>query len=485
MESTQTAFAVEPELLVATFLPSGTLISVNPAWESVFGKEADVWQRLPQQDRTQAESYIEGGADGSLATNRLFMVRHPTRDQPLPVLLHFLPVVIPEYDMANGQASAVLVTGEVLAEPTSWMLSQTERHRMETLGRMTMGIIHDFNNLLSAVLGHTELLKRIVGEHSGAEGADEHLRTIEQASVDGAALVRRIQQYIRQERERAFEPVDLRRIVEDSVALTKPYWYNEPRRQGIQIDTRLEFESVPRVQGAPSELRDVFVNLILNAVQAMPQGGTITCRVGAVDGKVVVKISDTGTGMTDRVRARIFEPLFTTKGKRGTGMGLAVCYGTVQDHEGDIDVETSLGYGTTMVLTFPAVETDSIKPESAEDDLRQKSARILVVDDETMVRSVLSRLLAMKGHRVSEAGSGPEALEVLQAESFDLVFTDQGMPEMSGRELARAIRSAMPGLPIVLLTGDTDAGTPDSDVSLVLAKPFRIEELESSIQNLI
>ena len=128
--------------------------------------------------------------------------------------------------------------------------------------------------------------------------------------------------YIRDENRTAFEVVDLNELVDDSVTLTKPYWYNEPRRQGISIDAALELAPVPPIMGAPSELRDVFVNLILNAVQAMPRGGTITIATAHDPRRgVVAHVRDTGTGMTDRVRARIFEPLFTTKGKRGTGNG--------------------------------------------------------------------------------------------------------------------------------------------------------------------
>ncbi|MDX1429447.1 MAG: HAMP domain-containing sensor histidine kinase, partial [Rhodothermales bacterium] len=317
MDAADTSFALEPELIVATFRTPSERISVNPAWESVFGSDDDIWSRLPDADRQQIDGYLKDAAGGALITNRLFLVRHPTRDQPLPVLLHFLPVVLPAG--SGSRTEAIVLTGEVLAEPTSWMLSQTERHRMETLGRMTMGIIHDFNNLLSGILGHSELLKRLTAGSSDEEQAAEHLSTIEQASLDGASLVRKIQQYIRQERQRDFEPVDLRRIIEDSVALTKPYWYNEPRTQGIQIDVRMSFSAVPNIMGAPSELRDVFVNLILNAVQAMPQGGTITVTAATAEGdRAVVIVEDNGTGMTDRVRARIFEPLFTTKGKRGT-----------------------------------------------------------------------------------------------------------------------------------------------------------------------
>jgi CheY-like chemotaxis protein len=240
------------------------------------------------------------------------------------------------------------------------------------------------------------------------------------------------------------------------------------------------------ILGAPAELRDVFVNLILNAVQAMPRGGRITFRSCYLkDRGVVVKVRDTGTGMTDRVRSRIFEPLFTTKGRRGTGMGLAVCYGTVQEHEGEMEVETNLGFGTTFTLTFPAAETASVSDLGITSPASVNAVRVLVVDDEPMVRSVLAKLLKLRGHEVIQAASGAEALSTLNARSVDLVFTDQGMPEMNGRLLARKIRERFQQLPIVLLTGDTDAGVPDHDVNLVMAKPFKLDALESAISTLV
>ncbi|NND72883.1 MAG: response regulator [Rhodothermales bacterium] len=475
---------VEADLLVATLSTEGEMVYQNEAWQNVFGPPSRPWTRLSDQEQGLAAQFTEQALNGKFVTAEVFLVRIPNWDQPLPVLLNFIPAQTPD---ANGvlRLKAVNITGEVLTEPTTWMTNQTERHRMETLGRMTMGIAHDFNNLLSGILGHTELLKRS-GLKSVGPGGVEHLDTIEQAALDGASLVRKIQQYIRHERQTAFEPVNIGKIVQDSITLTKPYWYNEPRRQGISIDTSVDLREVPLINGSSSDLKDIFVNLILNAVQAMPHGGTISFRAEYTENQgVAVAVSDTGTGMTDRVRARIFEPLFTTKGKRGTGMGLAVCYGTVQEHDGEIDVETRLGFGTTFILRFPHLETTPvIETDSSEPD-EGKSSRILIVDDEPMVRSVLTKLLSLKGHTVTEAASGAEALAICHNESFDLVFTDQGMPEMNGRILARKLRKMSPDLPIVLLTGDTEAGSPDSDVNLVLSKPFKLESLEMAIAELV
>ncbi|QXD15691.1 response regulator [Rhodocaloribacter litoris] len=476
---------VEPELLVATFSPQGTLLYRNEAWINTFGDTNPPWERLSQEDGDLATRYVGEAAGGLLVTNQLFFVHTPAREEPLPALLHFLPVFRDWAAMARS-VQAVMVTGEMLTAPGSWMASQTLRHRMETLGRMTMGIAHDFNNLLSSILGHLELLKSAWPGEAPAYLMDEHLHPVEQAALDGAALVRKIQQYIRQEKEATFEPVDLPTLIRDVAMLTKPYWYNEPRLQGIAIDLELDLDPVPPIMGLAAELRDVFVNLILNAVQAMPQGGHITIRTRHEPERgVVVHLADTGTGIPERIQARIFEPLFTTKGQRGTGMGLAVCYGIVQEHDGSIEVQSRLGQGTVFILTFPPAHMKVLPPPSGEPPPPQRRARILIVDDEPGVRTVLAKLLALKGHEARVAGSGSEALALAEREPFDLVITDQGMPEMNGRQLARALRRRFPDLPVLLLTGDTDAGEADESVSAVHAKPFRIDQLNSLIQALL
>ncbi len=470
--------------MVANATIDGEIVYQNQAWENVFGAPDKPWRMLSDQEQGFAAQYIKDAGSGRLTTSELFLVRLPNWDQPLPVLLNFLPTQIPD---ANGvlRVVAITITGEVLTEPTTWMLSQSQKNRMETLGRMTMGITHDFNNLLSGILGHAELMKRSTVEIP--EKLLEHVRPIEQAATDGANLVRKMQQYIRHEKLTEFVSVDLNEIVDDASTLTKPYWYNEPRRQGISIEVELNLNPIPAIKGSASELRDVFVNLFLNAVQAMPRGGsiTITTDYDKKGDRVIVSVRDSGTGMTDRVRARLFEPLFTTKGKRGTGMGLAVSYGTVQEHGGDIVVETELGFGTTFILSFPrlAVDLDSETTTAASNAAAH--ANILIVDDEPMVRGVLSKLLSTRGHTVVEAGSGAEALTLLEETDVDLVFTDHAMPEMNGRVLARHLRQSFPDMPIVLLTGDTEAGSSDQDVSMVLAKPFQLDSLDAAISQLL
>jgi signal transduction histidine kinase/CheY-like chemotaxis protein len=485
MEPPDAVPTVEPALLIATFAPSGELRHCNDAWQSVLGPTDAPWAMLPEDDRELASSSVLEAGKGSLVTNQVVNADTPDRDEPLPVLLNFVPV----HGGEDGQRiTAVTISGEVMAEPPSWMISQTQRHRMEALGRMTMGVAHDLNNLLSGLIGHIELLKKKVKPEDGtADAIAPSLRTIETTAEDGAALIEKLQRYIREDTQKHFERVDLAALIEDCITITQPYWYNEPRRQGIEIDVERALDDVPDVMGAPSELREVFVNLILNAVQAMPEGGTLTFGTSTTDQQAVcAHVSDTGIGMSEDVQENIFEPLFTTKGEQGTGMGLSASYGIVQEHGGDITVTSEPGEGTTFTLTFPSADdSEPAREETTTEPTENENVRILVVDDEEMVRSIVTQLLSLNDHEVDRASSGGEALTMFEEAHYDIVFTDFGMPEMTGAELARRLRERQPQLPVILLTGYTETEDAVGDVDDILSKPFKLEELEATIQKYV
>ncbi len=474
-----------PEVLAATVTAKSERLGSNAAWDSVFGKE-ELWDRLNPEDRRFAGEYVAEAAAGSLITHQMFLIARHQEELPVPVLLNFLPVHLPQ-SKASGRP--VVITGEVLQEPKRWAADQTKRRRMEMLGQMAIGIAHDFNNLLTSILGHVELLKGALDEVPNLLPATrEHPYTIERAAMDGAALVRKIQRYIRHEKKQRFDLVDLSSIVEEVASLTRPYWYNEPRGQGIAIRLVKQLDKVPPIRGVESELRDVFVNLILNAVQAMPEGGTLTLSTRVEGSRVVAEVDDTGIGMEDATRQHIFEPLFTTKGENGTGMGLAVAYGIVQEHSGDIDVVSEPSEGTRFAIHFPvaAATQVALEPDMPLEEPRAvETARLLVVDDERMVRDITVRLLRSRRYEVQEASGGSEALACLADQPFDLIVTDLGMPEMSGSELAYRIRQHHPHLPIVLLTGHTDAEDQAENVDAVVRKPFQIQALDETIQGLL
>lgn len=475
---------ITADLLSALCAFDGRRIDVNDSWREVFG-EAGLWARLPEEDVRFAQEYATEAARGSMVSHQVFLVEQPGVEVPVPVLLHFIPVRL---DGREPGSFPVAITGEVLREPASWAAEQTRRRRMEMLGRMSMGVAHDFNNLLTTVLGHAELLRSDLARLGAGDYPYGHLQALERAAQDGAALVRKIQQYIRNEAQEHREPVALHEIAEEVKTLTRPYWHNEPRRRGIAIRVVSDLEPVPEIQGAPAELREVLVNLVLNAVQAMPAGGTLTFRTARHgDRAVCVEIGDTGVGMNEAVRRRIFEPLYTTKGTNGSGMGLTMSQGIVHEHNGRIELESEPGRGTLFRLVFPLAPDDLSTPAdpdalSGNHETTTDTLRILVVDDEFMVRTVTTKLLRLRGHTVLDADGAPAALNTLAEDAaFDIVVTDLSMPGMNGLELAAEIRRRHPGLPVLMLTGDTDVDDETGVVTCVVKKPFQLDVLLGAI----
>ena len=355
-----------------------------------------------------------------------------------------------------------------------------ETEKLRALGELASGVAHDFNNLLGAILGRAQLLRRRGLEHE----VDHDLAVIEKAAQDGRETVRRIQEFSRTRRDKKFEGVDLAEIVADALEITKTRWSDDALARKIQVRPSFERVDVPPVLGNASELREVFTNLILNAVDAMPQGGKLTLTCAQEGDRVVARVTDTGVGMTEEIRTHLFDPFFTTKGARGMGLGMSVVYGIVTRHEGKIEVMTSLGKGTTFVLDFPVALVKHI-PVAGSDGaaLPQllRPGRILVVDDEPEVAAVVKDVLVGAGHTVDTALCGRDALQMLEVSPYDVVFTDLGMPDMSGWEVAERIGDTKSGIQVALVTGwGTSLDEADArrrGVEAVVHRPFEIDEL--------
>jgi PAS domain S-box-containing protein len=365
-------------------------------------------------------------------------------------------------------------------------LSETEKLR--ALGELASGVAHDFNNLLGAILGRSQLLRR-----QGMEAKVDHdLAVIEKAAQDGRETVRRIQEFSRTRRDKKFEPVDLNEILRDALEITKTRWKDDAALRKVNIAPVFKGSGSMPILGNASELREVFTNLILNAVDAMPQGGRLEVSCRSENGHVIAAVADTGVGMSEGVRQNIFDPFFTTKGASGMGLGMSVVYGIVTRHGGTIDVETALGKGTTFTLFFPATHERRVAAagtDGAALPQLMRPGRILVVDDEPDVAAVVKDVLAMAGHDVDTALSGSAALQMIQLTAYDLVFTDLGMPDMSGWDVAEKINAAKPDLTVALVTGwGTSLDEADAarrGIGAVVHKPFEIDELLATAHRLL
>jgi CheY-like chemotaxis protein len=318
------------------------------------------------------------------------------------------------------------------------------------------------------------------------------LDIIEKASFDGADTVRRIQDFAGKKPIEAegVAGVNLNEIMEQTLEFTKVRWYDDARSKDITITIEKEFSPIPPVCGNASELRDVLVNLINNAVDALPMGGIIRVRTGVEEGNVVVTIEDTGVGMHKDIQNKIFDPFFTTKGVQAKGLGMSVSHGIIRRHRGTIAVESVENQGTTCCLKFPA-SAGTVKEDQKEVSLSQQTrkARILVVEDEDEVRELLKDILIDGGHEVEFTANGQKALEFFQEKTFDMVFTDLGMPGMSGWQVAEQIKQLSGETPVALITGwdvkQKKQELKNKGVDVVLKKPFRVDEILGLVQELM
>lgn len=353
---------------------------------------------------------------------------------------------------------------------------------LRAMGQMASGMAHHLNNLLAVVSGRNQLLLLKVKEPE-IRGP---LEIMQRATRDAADVVRRVLGFTAVRPVSRPARVDLNEIVREVIELTRPRWQDQAHVGGIVIEVVSRLAEIPRVAGEEAALREVVMNLLLNAVDALPRGGTVTITTGLSDGRVACSVADDGVGMSDEVRRRALEPFFTTKGPHNTGLGLSVAHGIVQRHRGELDLRSAPGEGTVVTFRLPPAEPGVGGDPASREPPPPSSLRILLVDDETQVRAALADAFAALGHAVTQATSGRDGLARLErGERVDVVITDLGMPEMNGWDLARAVKARWPDLPVGLVTGWATGDELTSDeagrVDFVIAKPYTLETLETTL----
>ena len=378
-----------------------------------------------------------------------------------------------------------------------------QQERLRALGQMASGIAHDVNNALTpAAIYLQSLLDR---DHSLGAEARNYLVITLRAIEDVANTIARMREFYRPRvPQLALVPVDLNKVLRQVIDLTHARWSDMPQERGILIRVQNEFAAqLPMIRGAENEIRDALTNLVLNAVDAMPEGGTLTFRsnslgatsapvTDAPETRVFVEVCDTGIGMSEAVRSRCLEPFFTTKGERGTGLGLAMVYGMIQRHSGELEIHSEAGAGTTVRLIFPTAATSASAPD-ATDAHPVGRLHILIVDDDPLILRSLQDALEKDGHLIGVADGGQAGIDKFRfaqqcSTPFDMVITDLGMPHVDGRTVATAIKSRAPAVPIVLLTGwgyrlQAQDDVPEN-VDCVLSKPPKLHELRAALADL-
>jgi PAS domain S-box-containing protein len=386
--------------------------------------------------------------------------------------------------VVEGRTTGVLGITRDITEQKEERERAARADKLRALGQLASGVAHDFNNSLAAILGRAQLLRRQVNDPALVRNLD----IIQTAAEDAAATVRRIQTFARKSAVKEFDLVDVAGLLNDAVEITRTRWQNEARVRGLEYEVKLNTQPGQHTYGSASELREVFVNLIVNAVDAMPKGGKLLITCDRVNDRLQLHFSDSGMGMPEDVQQKIFEPFFSTKGAHGTGLGLSVSYSIIERHAGSISVVSSPGKGTNFTIDLPAAVAESSTVDIPGLTSEAPSLRILVVDDEQPVRETLAEMLIAVNHEVELAGSGHEAVQKMRTEGFDFVFTDLAMPEMDGWETARMIRKGWPNVKIVLVTGYGPTTTPppgeEDLVDAIIGKPFDFSQVGSTLSAL-
>jgi PAS domain S-box-containing protein len=378
------------------------------------------------------------------------------------------------------------ITERKAAEHRAQQLSQSEK--MRALGQMASGIAHDLNQSLALISGYGDLARQSLQRARDPSLVHDYLGTVIQAAMDGGETVKRLLMFAHQRTDAPRQCIDFHNLLSEVVQLTAPRWRDAPQAEGRQIEMRVDASGDVTIEGWAHSVREALINLVFNAVDALPCGGIVHLTARATEEKVVVEVADTGVGMPPEVQARIFEPFFTTKGERGTGLGLAQVYGIVQRHGGEISVRSTPGCGTTFQLVFPAAgplqRTADMDGNKAETE--PMALRILAVDDEPALARMVALVLKKHSHVVEIATSGEAALDRLEHQEFELVISDLGLGNgLNGWQVAEHVARRWPNVRVALATG-WGAGLDVAEarargVHAVIAKPYTAETLRSVV----
>ena len=381
---------------------------------------------------------------------------------------------------------------------TVFVIDVTEQKKMEeallkseklkSIGTLAAGISHEFNNILAVISGNLQLLNETCKDQ---EGLKKSLSTMKMAVDDGTQISRKMLMFTKTKKDaEEFVLSDIRDLITQSIDFTSPRWKNEAQAKGIDYQIYIDgMKSVSSIMCNPSELREVFINIIYNALDAMPDGGNLSFSTWSGDSAVFISASDTGDGMSEETKKNIFDPFFTTKMAIGTGLGMSLSYGIITRHGGNIDVESEVGKGTKFTLQFPTTNESVglITDHEPEQELSKRDLRILVVDDEEALCAILDQFFSMCGNKVKTVNNGSDAIHIVKTEDFDLVLCDLAMPDILGYDVIEVLNKLEKRPKIGIITGWGKKLNPMQecmDVDFIARKPFDFSELTKQINDL-
>ncbi len=365
-----------------------------------------------------------------------------------------------------------------------------QQERLSALGQMASGIAHDFNNLLMPIVGLSEYLLTNNDARNDKEELQATLKDIHSAGNDARKIVQRLREFYKIKEDMELTSTDINAIIENTLSLTQPRWKEEMKAKGAPIEIKKQLSELPGISANPAQLREALTNIVMNALDAMPTGGTLELKTFKGKESVIIEIKDSGTGMTDDVKEHCFEPFFSTKGAHGTGIGLAMTFGIIKRHHGTINVTSKPDAGTRFTISIPL--TPSELPDSIETiapDIKVGSLRVLVIDDDKTTHTILKKYLETENHTVETARTGKKGIQAFSRKEFDLVITDRAMPDMSGDEVSVEIKGMHADTPIIMLTGFGEIMKGNGEIPIgvdtIVGKPATQREINHAIARAI
>lgn len=357
------------------------------------------------------------------------------------------------------------------------------RERFRALGQMAGGIAHEFNNVLTPILGYTDHLLQHEDTVKDPVLVRSTLEKIRAAAQSGTRAVSRVRDFARAE-SGVLGPVDVRDLIEGAVAITEPMWKDDALAAGVTIAVATQIETNDQIHGDPAQLRELLTQLLFNAIHSIRRRGMIAVRASRVEGSIRITVEDDGSGMNEPTRRLCLNPASSmTRDGRATGM--AIIHGILGRHHGRMEIDSDEGWGTKVHVLLPTMHV-ATQPPPANTPVSIKGLRVLLADDEPMVRDVIAMYLSEDGHHIESAANGREALDLFAPGKFDLILTDRSMPEMNGDQLAAEVKKRDPKMPVLLLTGYGDVmnseGEKPAGVDAIISKPFTLESLRNAFK---
>ena len=460
-------------------------IEVNKACEDLYGYRYEEFLSMMNKDITNEPENSEESIIKTIAgkLNTIPLRYHRKKDGTV------FPVEITAsvFELKGRKVLCGIIRDITERVKMEEVLLQSEK--LKSMGTVTAGISHEFNNILNIISGNVQLLQM---DYKDDSKLLDSFHIIMKSISDGAKITGRMFDFTKQEdiseEQVSADPIEL---VNHALDFTMPRWEKEAQAKGIDYSIDKEnIKAVPEIMCSPSQLREVFVNIINNALDAMPKGGRISFSTWGQDDKVLISIADTGKGMTEEVKKSIFDPFFTTRRPEGTGLGMSVTYSIINRHGGSIKVESEVGSGSTFTMQLPAsIKTvGSTISHKLKQKKKGKGLRILVVDDEKETCDVLDRYLSKKGYMVEIVDNGTDAINLIRSEPFNLVLCDFVMPKVNGLEVVRFIAGLEERPRVGIITGWKNISKSLDEegvkVDFIVRKPFNFSELTKHINEL-